>query len=241
MKRTITTSWDDGHPDDLRLSELLDKYNLKGTFYVPIKNKERETLSDKNIRKISKRHEIGAHSFNHVDLTQLTSKEVREEVSSCKAKLEEIIDEKVRMFCYPKGKYNEDIVEAVESVGYLGARTTKLYETRIENKFKMPVTVQAKNPTRSGVPDKKHYIMKVLKNPIKMKDAVMNYFGEDWYETAIKMLDRVEKNGGIWHLMGHSWQLKDEDWEKLEDLFKILNQKRNKFKILTNDEVVENL
>ena len=30
----ITTSWDDGHTLDLRLADLLDKYDLRGTFYV---------------------------------------------------------------------------------------------------------------------------------------------------------------------------------------------------------------
>ena len=32
----ITTSWDDGHPLDLRVAELLAKYGLQGTFYVPM-------------------------------------------------------------------------------------------------------------------------------------------------------------------------------------------------------------
>lgn len=32
----ITTSWDDGHPLDLRVAELLSEYHLQGTFYVPI-------------------------------------------------------------------------------------------------------------------------------------------------------------------------------------------------------------
>lgn len=29
----ITTSWDDGHPLDLKIAELLDKYGINGTFY----------------------------------------------------------------------------------------------------------------------------------------------------------------------------------------------------------------
>jgi len=31
----ITTSWDDGHPMDLRVAALLAKYGIAGTFYVP--------------------------------------------------------------------------------------------------------------------------------------------------------------------------------------------------------------
>ena len=38
--KIITTSWDDGHPLDFKLAELLNKYNLKGTFYIPRSNAE---------------------------------------------------------------------------------------------------------------------------------------------------------------------------------------------------------
>ena len=43
MKQTyITTSWDDGHPLDLRVAELLTKYGLHGTFYIPKAARERD-------------------------------------------------------------------------------------------------------------------------------------------------------------------------------------------------------
>ena len=34
----ITTSWDDGHPLDFRIAELLSEYRLRGTFYVPMES-----------------------------------------------------------------------------------------------------------------------------------------------------------------------------------------------------------
>jgi hypothetical protein len=36
LETYITTSWDDGHPSDLRVAELLIKHGLRGTFYVPM-------------------------------------------------------------------------------------------------------------------------------------------------------------------------------------------------------------
>ncbi len=33
----FTTSWDDGSIYDMRLAELLLKYGLKATFYIPLK------------------------------------------------------------------------------------------------------------------------------------------------------------------------------------------------------------
>ena len=49
---TITTSWDDGHPMDLRVAELLTRSGLPGTFYVPPSN-SRPTLSTAEIRGLS--------------------------------------------------------------------------------------------------------------------------------------------------------------------------------------------
>ena len=39
MDILITTSWDDGHPLDLRLAELLHKYDVPATFYIPVSEK----------------------------------------------------------------------------------------------------------------------------------------------------------------------------------------------------------
>ena len=30
----FTTSWDDGHPSDLHVADLLERYGMKGTFYL---------------------------------------------------------------------------------------------------------------------------------------------------------------------------------------------------------------
>src|SRR4051794_21779274 len=41
----ITTSWDDGHPLDIRIAELLAKYDLPGTFYIP-RASQRPTMEE---------------------------------------------------------------------------------------------------------------------------------------------------------------------------------------------------
>ncbi len=52
----VTTSWDDGHKLDLKLIKILNKYNIKGTFYVAPKNREfnkKDLLSDEEIIEIN--------------------------------------------------------------------------------------------------------------------------------------------------------------------------------------------
>jgi len=41
----VTTSWDDGHPSDLKLAELLREYDVPATFYIPIDNLERRSMT----------------------------------------------------------------------------------------------------------------------------------------------------------------------------------------------------
>ena len=47
MKDTgyLTISVDDGHPTDFKSAELLARYGLKATFYIPARNPEREVMT----------------------------------------------------------------------------------------------------------------------------------------------------------------------------------------------------
>ena len=68
----VTTSWDDGHPLDIRVAELLNKYALRGTFYVPMRA-EKQTMTVPQLRELSTRFEIGAHTLAHTVLTSVGS------------------------------------------------------------------------------------------------------------------------------------------------------------------------
>ena len=47
--RFVTISVDDGDPRDFRTAELLDKYGLKATFYIPSRNPERPVMAESQI------------------------------------------------------------------------------------------------------------------------------------------------------------------------------------------------
>ncbi len=99
-KRTIvTTSWDDGHPLDLKLSSILQSQKIPGTFYIPLKNQEFSTINDNEIRLLSKNFEIGSHTFNHVELPNFSESKILDELQSSKSKLEEIINDDITSFC----------------------------------------------------------------------------------------------------------------------------------------------
>src|SRR5215475_8929147 len=86
---TMTTSWDDGHPLDLRISQLLERYGLTGTFYVP-RQAETKVMSTAQIHELSKRFEIGAHTLDHVLLHNIADTEVRRQMSASRSWAENI-------------------------------------------------------------------------------------------------------------------------------------------------------
>ena len=51
----MTTSWDDGDVLDIKLSQLLDRYGVKGTFYVA-KQFRVNRLSEDEIRQLGASH-----------------------------------------------------------------------------------------------------------------------------------------------------------------------------------------
>lgn len=103
-KLIVTTSWDDGSKLDLKLAELLEKYGVKGTFYIPKAHLD-DPLGRDDLRVLDKVHEVGAHTLNHVDLTKASLLQAKEEIGGIKAYLEDILGHTIYMFCYPYGKY----------------------------------------------------------------------------------------------------------------------------------------
>jgi peptidoglycan/xylan/chitin deacetylase (PgdA/CDA1 family) len=121
----FTTSWDDGHPLDLRTAELLARYGLTGTFYVPMES-EKETMAPTTIRQISSLFEVGAHTLYHVDLSTVSDRRAREEIMGSKAWIEDITGKRCAMFCFPKGHFRRRHLQFVKEAGYTGARTVEL-------------------------------------------------------------------------------------------------------------------
>jgi len=68
-------------------------------------------------------HWIGAHTCTHPRLSLLSRKEAREEIFSCKKKLEDRFGIPMEHFAYPYGDYNETTVELVQEAGFQTACT----------------------------------------------------------------------------------------------------------------------
>ena len=74
--------------------------------------------------------EVGAHTRNHVDLTQNDDTVGWAEIAGCKRDLEGVLGAEVRHFCYPYGLYEPQHAAMVRDAGYITATTTRRARAR---------------------------------------------------------------------------------------------------------------
>jgi peptidoglycan/xylan/chitin deacetylase (PgdA/CDA1 family) len=67
--------------------------------------------------------ELAAHTIHHLDLTTLDSAQLREEVAGSRQILQREYGVPVANFCYPAGRFDDTVIEAVKAAGYTGATT----------------------------------------------------------------------------------------------------------------------
>jgi len=224
-KLIVTTSWDDGSKLDLKLAELLDKYGIKGTFYIP-KIYLGNPLEREDLRTLDKVHEVGAHTLSHVDLTKVSLLQAKEEIGGIKAYLEDILGHKVYMFCYPYGKYNENTKKVVKISGFIGARTCTPGSFKpVEDPYEWQISLYASN----GSPLMTLKIWR--KSGISIRSLI------DWETRAKLLFDLALKKGGVYHIWGHSSEIcREGEWDKLERVLKYISN-RERVGYLTNREV----
>lgn len=213
----VTTSWDDGDPNDLRIARLLRSRELSGTFYVPIHGyRGGKTLTEGDLRALcSEGFEIGAHSVWHKDLSKLGRKELVHETRDCKQILEQSLGKPVLMFCYPNGRYNASVIHQLREAGYKGARSTRMLSVTTDfSAFEMPTTVQA-YPHKGIAYVRNQGRAKSISGLMKS----LTVLKKQWVGVGKQLFNQVLERGGIWHLYGHSWEIAElKIWDDLNEL-----------------------
>lgn len=243
MTLIVVTSWDDGRQSDARLAALLDKYGLKGTFYVTTCKTAKlhsltggrkseysisdrgEMLSDAEIAEIARRHEIGCHTDTHPPLKEIDRKTAEKEITTSKTKLEKIIGRKVVSFSYPYGIFSDDIIDILKESGITNARATGRFNTYL------PTDPLRITPTfdvfpRKSMPGPK-YIRDMRNNAHASLGDIMAAMmrGADWLKQAKLLLDISARKGSCFHLWGHSWMIqKFGMWDDLEAFFEYIRK-----------------
>jgi peptidoglycan-N-acetylglucosamine deacetylase len=233
----MTTSWDDGHPLDQRVAELLGKYNLSGTFYIPLEN-SRMVMTSSAIRDLAGRFEIGAHTVHHVDLTKVPSAIAETEIFQSKSRLEDLTGRSCEAFCFPKGHFRADHVRMVQRAGFRCARTVELlsidFPRLVTGVHLMPTTVQARS----------HSFLAYGRNFVKrsgfrnLARFALHARTTNWVDISRRLLRLVAAQGGVFHLWGHSWEIdENQQWRQLEEVLDEMSKARRSQGCVSNSEV----
>ncbi|HET9016105.1 MAG TPA: polysaccharide deacetylase family protein [Thermomicrobiaceae bacterium] len=213
----MTTSWDDGHPLDLRVADMLARHGLAGTFYVPMTS-ERPTMTREQVREIAARFEVGAHTLHHRDLTRLDDAGAAEEITGSRSWVEDVVGGPCASFCFPKGHFRRRHLALVRQAGFAVARTTELLSLEpprpTDGLLVMPTTVQARPHPPS-----------VYARNCAKRGAVRGFWRyvvhghtSDWLMLVRALHALALAGGGVFHLWGHSWEVEEEgQWGRLDE------------------------
>lgn len=114
-------SFDDAHLEHYTLAlPILEQYDFKAVFFVmTVCIDKKRFLSSDQIADLSKRgHIIGAHTWDHPNMTKLSMIKWVTEVDKPKRKLESIIGKPVTCFAFPYGAWNEQVLQKLQESGF---------------------------------------------------------------------------------------------------------------------------
>lgn len=135
--KAFSVTYDDGVLQDIRFVELLNKYNLKGTFNINsgLMENEFEWIHENGsvIKRLPKDkvvllydgHEIASHTLTHPYIDNLSESEILFELQSDKANLEKLFGREIKGFAVPFDYYSDLIEKCVKQAGFSYARISK--------------------------------------------------------------------------------------------------------------------
>ncbi|HET6250570.1 MAG TPA: polysaccharide deacetylase family protein [Tepidisphaeraceae bacterium] len=236
-KSYITTSWDDGNILDFRIAQMLAKHGLRGTFYIP-REASTGVMSEAHVRELSQSFEIGAHTMRHVFLDTADDNVAQREIHDSKSWVENVTGKPSPMFCPPGGKFNAAHLGFIKSSGFAALRSVELLSIdapRTKNGLVLiPTTLQA-HPHGLAV-----YARNIAKRQAwrNLWMYVRHGHAVQWEKLAHNLLEAVRRQGGVFHLWGHSWEIEQAgQWERLENVLAFLGAVAKEIPCLTNGEL----
>jgi peptidoglycan-N-acetylglucosamine deacetylase len=235
----LTTSWDDGHPADLRVADLVEKYGIAGTFYIP-RASQRTVLGSRDIRELSRRFEIGAHTLDHVYLDRLSDAAAAAQISSSRQWIEDLTGKQCQVLCFPGGKYKSRQLPMVSAAGFRAARTIEFLSLdrprRKKDLLLMPTTVQCFPHRLSAYAKNAFKRLKIS----QFLEARAWQDPQNWRALANRLFQRAVRRNGVFHLWGHSWEIEQgNQWQQLEQFFATIAPYQSTVRFMTNGQLAD--
>lgn len=222
--RAFTLSYDDGVVQDRRLAELFRQYGLKCSFNLGsglLGHQERfrfpgkrETdlskVSPEEVLEVYRGHEICGHGLYHSALDAIGTPLAMYEVIEDKRRLEALAGKPLKMFAYPFGVYDKDVMDILRLAGYQGARTVQSSYS-----FDLPQNFLAWNPT-------------------------CHHGDPRLMELAQEFLEGFAIAPRLFYVWGHAYEFDgDDNWNVIEELAKFMAPHAGQVWFATNGEIID--
>ena len=217
-KKAITFSYDDGVTQDIRLIELLNKYNLKCTFNINSELLSKKGILLHNNRRISHYkihpddvkyvydgHEIAVHTLTHPNLTQCDTQEVIRQVETDRLNLSELAEYEVIGMAYPCGGVNND------------DRVADIIKQNTGVKYSRTITCNDS--------------FDIQENLYRFNPTVYHCNFEKMMQLGKEFIELKTETPKIFYIWGHSYEMDfgADYWVKLEEFFKLISNKEDIF------------
>jgi len=110
---TFDAAW--GNEDTQLLIDILDKYNVKATFFVVGFWVDKFPESVKALADAG--HEVMNHSDNHAHFARLSTVEIVKNISACNKKVAAVTGVTPTLFRCPYGEYDDHVIRTLKSMG----------------------------------------------------------------------------------------------------------------------------
>ena len=224
--KAVTFSYDDGVTQDVRLIELLNKYNLKCTFNLNsdflgtgkiVKRREKNVshykIQQGDVKLVYEGHEVAVHTLSHPNLINCYELEIIRQVEKDRLKLSELAGYEVVGMAYPSGMINcddrvADVVRKHTGVKY--ARTI----TDAEN-------------------------FDLQEDLFQFRPTVYHLNFEKMMAMGRAFIELKPEKPQIFYIWGHSYEMDygEDYWLQLEEFFKLISNKEDIF-YGTNKEIL---
>ena len=117
-KKQVALSFDAawGNEDTGRILEILKKHDVKVTFFMTGGWVESYPEDVRAI--LAAGHDLGNHSENHKNMSQLSDEECQEEIRKVHTKVQELTGYEMCLFRPPYGDYDNHVIKNVQKCGY---------------------------------------------------------------------------------------------------------------------------
>lgn len=140
VDNVVALTFDDGFEDNyINMFPILQRYGAKASIYLApdISGIDKLTVEQVKEMQASGLCEFGAHTLNHVNLSQLGDAEAKAEIIQSKQRVESMTERECRAFAYPFGRYTDRTVELVKAAGFESSVTVKKGIERIRDPYQI--------------------------------------------------------------------------------------------------------